>query len=154
MENVSWDDVQSFIKKLNQLEGLNKYRLPTEAEWEYAARAGSETAYCFGNDVNRLADYAWYGDNSTHPVGRRKANAWVLYDMHGSVSEWCQDWYGDYPSGSVVDPIGPSTGSRRVIRGGSWVDLAWDCRSAVRYGFELGSRGNDLGFRLALSPGQ
>ena len=123
VEEVSWNDVQDFIRKLNQREGGSKYRLPTEAEWEYAARAGTTTRFSFGDDEGRLGEYAWYSGNSgrkTHSVGQKTPNAWDLYDMHGNVWEWCQDWYGDYPSGSVTDSIGPSSGSRRVIRGGSW----------------------------------
>ncbi|HLC15756.1 MAG TPA: SUMF1/EgtB/PvdO family nonheme iron enzyme, partial [Thermodesulfovibrionia bacterium] len=102
VESVSWHDAQKFIEKLNKREGVNKYRLPTEAEWEYAARAGSDTAYCFGDDEARLSEYAWYDKNSdgrTHPVAKKKPNAWWLYDMHGNVWEWSEDWYGDYPTG-------------------------------------------------------
>jgi len=156
VENVSWNDVQQFIKKLNETRGTNKYRLPTEAEWEYACRAGSDTAYCFGNDESRLKDYAWYDGNSggkTHPVGLLKPNAWGLYDMHGNVWEWCQDWYAEnYPSGSVTDPIGSSSGSFRVIRGGSWHVIAQSCRSAYRGRSTPDNRNHDLGFRLCFSP--
>jgi len=96
VERVSWNDVQAFIQKLNIKEETNKYRLPTEAEWECAARAGSESSYCFGSDINTLSLHAWYRKNSkdeTHPVGQLKPNAWGLYDMHGNVHEWCQDWF-------------------------------------------------------------
>ncbi len=152
VERVSWDEAQEFIRRLNQTEGTDKYRLPTEAEWEYACRAGSTTRWSFGDDENRLGDYAWYGDNSdqkTHPVARKKPNAWGLYDMHGNVWEWCSDWYGDYPSGSVTDPASPSSGSYRVNRGGSWGYYARRCRSAYRDRFDPGFRGSILGFRLA-----
>ena len=135
VERVSWNAVQEFIVKLNAKEGGNKYRLPTESEWEYAARAGSTTAYCFGDDEGRLGDYAWYDKNSgskTHPVGQKKPNSWGLYDLHGNVWEWVQDWYGDYSSGSSTDPSGASSGSYRVIRGGSWYLTARGCRSAFR----------------------
>ncbi len=152
VEYVSWNDAQEFIRLLNQKEGTDKYRLPTEAEWEYACRAGSTTLWCFGDDENRLGDYAWYDDNSgrkTHPVGRLKPNTWGLYDMHGNVWEWCIDRYGVYPSGSVIDPAGPSSGSYRVFRGGSWGNNARICRSANRHGFDPGYRFGYLGFRLA-----
>ncbi len=111
------------------------YRLPTEAEWEYACRAGTQTAYSFGDSESELADYAWYGPNSggtTHPVGSKKPNAWGLYDMHVNVIEWCQDRDGGYPSGSVTDPTGASTGADRVVRGGHWHSDARRIRSAYR----------------------
>ncbi len=151
-ERVSWNDAQEFIRKLNQREGANKYRLPTEAEWEYACRAGSTSRFCFGDGDGQLWEYAWYSRNSlskTHPVGWKEPNAWGLYDMHGNVWEWCQDWKGDYPSGHVTDPTGPSSGSSRVLRGGSWIGYARCCWSAFRGRFSPGSRYNVLGFRLA-----
>jgi formylglycine-generating enzyme required for sulfatase activity len=153
MESVSWNDAQAFIRKLNQMEGTSKYRLPTEAEWEYAARAGSTTAFSNGEitypddspvDPN-LDVISWYYGNSavtyspnfpggrgTHPVQGKQANAYGLYDMSGNVAGWCQDWYGTYPSGIVTDPTGPGTGSYRVVRGGSWISSARFCRSASR----------------------
>jgi len=155
VEQVSWDDAQEFIRKLNQKEGADNYRLPTEAEWEYACRAGSTTAYCFGDDESRLKEYAWYDKNSdskTHPVGLLKPNAWGLYDMHGNVWEWCQDWYGDYPSDAATDPIGATVGSYRVLRGGGWYGLARDCRSAYRYYGPPDYRYILIGFRLCFSP--
>jgi formylglycine-generating enzyme required for sulfatase activity len=158
VEQVSWEDATEFIQKLNGLPEERAagrvYRLPTESEWEYACRAGSSRAYCFGEDEARLGEYAWYGANSgskTHPVGQKAPNAWGLYDMHGNVWEWCSDWYGDYPSGSVTDPTGASTGSYRVIRGGSWSLGAALCRSALRNGGVPSFRSSNLGFRLALS---
>jgi len=138
VDQVSWNEAQKFIKKLNQMEGINKYRLPTEAEWEYACRAGTSTVFSFGNKVDKLDEYAWYRDNSesqTQPVGKKKPNAWGLYDMHGNVWEWCQDWYGGYPSNSVVDPKRPDIGDKgedRVLRGGSWNGDARHLPSAVR----------------------
>ena len=129
VEYVSWEDTQEFIKKLNA-RGEGIYRLPTEAEWEYAARAGTTGDYS-GN----LDSMAWYQANSgdkTHPVGTKQPNAWGLYDMHGNVQEWCQDWYGDYPSGSVSDPTGASSGSNRVMRGGQLRSSAASQRSANR----------------------
>ncbi|HLC14636.1 MAG TPA: formylglycine-generating enzyme family protein [Thermodesulfovibrionia bacterium] len=148
---VSWHDAQEFIKKLNKQEGVNKYRLPTEAEWEYAARAGSVTDYCVGNDEAMLSEYAWYDKNSderTHPVAEKKPNDWGLYDMHGNVWEWCEDRYGDYPSGSVIDPKGSDRGGSRVFRGGSWDDDARYCRSGLRHDYSPGYRTRWLGFRL------
>jgi formylglycine-generating enzyme required for sulfatase activity len=147
--NISWHDVQEFIKKLNVRNHGYIYRLPTEAEWEYACRAGSTGEYS-GN----LDAMAWYHNNSggtTHPVGTKQPNAWGLYDMHGNVAEWCQDRYSiDYYSQSPsVDPIGPSTGSDRVIREGDCLSGALRCRSAARNGFLPDKRGlNFVGFRL------
>ena len=155
VEQVTWDDCQEFIKKLNERvrrpnpnpfrgthkvgRGEGEFRLPTEAQWEYACRAGSKTRYCFGDDESGLGEYAWYDKNSgdkTHPEGEKKPNAWGLYDMHGNVWEWCQDWWKDgyYKESPVDDPTGPPQGSSRVNRGGSWSYPANDCRSASRYG--------------------
>ena len=155
VESVSWHDCQSFISKLNELDSDYTYRLPTEAEWEYACRAGSDTTYSHGNDSGQLGEYAWYDDNSnsrTHPVGEKKPNAWDLYDMHGNVWEWCQDWYdGDYYDNSPgTDPQGPNSGSYRVIRGGGWRNDAGYCRSAFRDGHPGGCDGGDYDFGLRL----
>ena len=159
VENVSWEDAVSFCKKLSSLPAERAagrvYRLPTEAEWEYACRAGTTTSYSFGNDKSLLGDFAWFGGNAdgrTHPVGQKQPNAWGLYDMHGNAWEWCSDWYGDYPSGAVSDPLGPLSGSRRVYRGGPWSSSAGFCRSAYRGRNLPSTRGSFLGFRLALSP--
>jgi formylglycine-generating enzyme required for sulfatase activity len=123
VETVSWNEVQEFIRKLNAKEGGEKYRLPTEAEWEYAARAGTTTAYSFGDEENQLGEYAWYDGNSggkTHPVGRLKANDWGLHDMYGNVWEWAQDWYSDYTAATTeapaVDPKGSAEGAYRWSR--------------------------------------
>ena len=136
------------------------YRLPTEAEWEYAYRAGTGTAFhngaCTqpsGKDPN-LDKIGWYYENSgstTHPVGKKAPNAWGLYDMAGNVWEWVYDWYGTYPSGSATDPVGPSSGSGRVNRGGGWHDDGRYCRAASRYNGAAGFRFNFLGFRLCRS---
>jgi len=150
VEQVSWMDVQMYIQKLNQ-ESSVRYRLPTEAEWEYAARAGSLSAYSFGAKEMFLPDYAWFADNSvgsTHPVGTKQPNAWGLFDMSGNVWEWCQDWGATYPHGDVVDPQGPTNGVDRIGRGGSWSVPAQMCRAADRSASKPGNQGSDLGFRL------
>jgi formylglycine-generating enzyme required for sulfatase activity len=157
VEQVSWHDAQEFIKRLNSKEGHSRYRLPTEAEWEYAARAGTTTRYSFGDDAGQLGQYAWYEDNSgpsTHPVGQKKPNPWGLYDMHGNVLEWVQDWYGDryYSNSPGTDPKGPSAGSGRVLRGGGSGGADVLCRSACRERFTPDNRMNVVGFRLALDP--
>jgi formylglycine-generating enzyme required for sulfatase activity len=151
VEQVSWEDTQEFIKRLNVKEGGTKYRLPTEAEWEYAARAGTTTAYSFGDDPRQLGEYAWFYDNAgqaTHPVGQKKPNPWGLYDMHGNVWEWVQDWYAAYSAGTAVDPAGPAAGSSRVLRGGGWFDNAVCCLSAFRGRDAPGGRSGFLGLRL------
>jgi formylglycine-generating enzyme required for sulfatase activity len=153
VENVSWEGVQEFIRQLNAREGRMEYRLPTETEWEYAACADTMTDYCFGNDRSQLMKYAWYKANSgatTHAVGQLKPNVWGLYDMHGNVWEWIQDWYSQeyYEHSPHDDPPGPSAGSYRVVRGGGWDCGAGDCRSASRAVEEPGSRTNAIGFRL------
>ncbi len=152
VERVSWDDAQVFCRALSQRDG-REYRLPTEAEWEYACRAGSTGAWCFGDDEEKLGDYAWNDENieeQTHPVGQKKPNAWGIHDMHGNVWEWCQDWDGAYPEGPTTDPVGPEVGSRRVSRGGWFIDAVY-CRSATRNGFYPGLRINFMGFRVAVS---
>ncbi|MFZ2089004.1 MAG: SUMF1/EgtB/PvdO family nonheme iron enzyme [Desulfobaccales bacterium] len=151
VENVSWEDIQEFIKKLNDLEKTTPYRLPTEAEWEYACRAGGTGSYCFGDGEAELRRHAWYAHNSersTHPVGRLKPNAWGLYDMHGNVYEWCRDWYGDYTPEPATDPQGPQAGDYRVLRGGSWDSEAGDLRSAYRHRLTPSYRYGHEGFRL------
>jgi len=153
VEQVSWHDAVEFCQKLSDETG-RKYRLPTEAEWEYAARAGSKGKYSFGDDQNRLGEYAWFDGNSgkkTHPVGQKKPNDWGLYDMHGNVWEWVQDWYGkDYYRQSVnsVDPQGPSSGNYRGLRGGSWIYALDGCRASNRVNGQPGVRYSNVGFRL------
>jgi len=155
---VSWHDAVEFCRKLSALPAEKKagyvYRLPTEAEWEYACRAETTTKYSFGDSDSELGNYAWYYKNSgdtPHPVGGKKPNAWGLYDMHGSVFEWCHDGYGEYPSGSVTDPTGAALGSFRVDRGGSFANQTDFCRSAVRNWDSPDDRSIDLGFRVLRS---
>jgi len=175
--NVSWNDAVEFIKWLSKKEG-KQYRLPTEAEWEYCCRAGSEAHFSTGDSLASLKGFGNMLDASykgeypnnddkknqpfpfadgfvyTSPVGRFKTNGFGLYDMHGNVWEWCSDWYGKdyYATSPMTDPGGPTTGSNRVLRGGSWFGSAASCRAALRGGFDPTDRGSYLGFRLALSP--
>jgi formylglycine-generating enzyme required for sulfatase activity len=161
VEQVSWDDCQGWLRELKTLEEDRlsdgfEYRLPTEAEWEFACRAGSTTRFCFGDADGELGEYGWYSGNSgsrTRSVGEKKANAWGFYDMHGNVWEWCQDRYGGaLPGGSVTDPRGPIGGTNRIFRGGSWGMGASRCRSAYRVWNKPGYRDYTLGFRVALAP--
>ena len=148
VETVSWDDAQEFIGRLNGRSGGNRYRLPTEAEWEYAARAGTTGDRYTAN----LDAIAWCGESllsgGTHPVGQKEANAWGLHDMLGNVWEWVEDWYDSYPGGAVTDPRGPGSGSDRVNRGGGWSSYASLCRSSYRLNAPPGLRHSYLGFRL------
>ncbi|MBE6319842.1 MAG: PEGA domain-containing protein [Bacteroidales bacterium] len=154
MYYISWDDCQTFITKLNQLTGKN-FRLPTEAEWEYAARGGQKSRGYKYAGSNTLSDVAWYTGNSgskTHPVKQKQANELGLYDMTGNVWEWCQDWHGSYSSNAQTNPTGPSSGSTRVYRGGGWYNDASSCRVACRDYYSPGYRDNGLGFRVVLLP--
>ncbi len=152
VEKVSWNDCQQFITRLNQLTG-RKFRLPTEAEWEYAASGGVRSRgykYAGSNDIGSVA---WYGDNSgykTHPVGQKQANELGIYDMAGNVWEWCQDWYGSYGSSAQTNPMGPSSASYRVYRGGGSPDYARNCRVSNRSRYSPDYRDYYLGLRLAL----
>lgn len=155
---ISWLDCQKFIGKLNKKEGINKYRLPTEAEWEYAARGGSESAYCFGDDAEQLDEYAWYNQNTwnigekyAHAVALKKPNQFGLYDMHGNVWEWCADWYGEFPKKDTIDPKGPKEGDKKIHRGGSWYYDAARCTASGRYSLQPDYKYFSLGFRLARS---
>jgi len=160
VEQVSWNDVQEFIEKLNRMEGTDRYRLPTEAQWEYACRAGTTTPFYTGrcistNQANYGGNYPMQGCSKgryrkkTVNVASFSPNAGGLYDMHGNVYEWCADWYGKYPSGAVTDPKGSSSGEYRVYRGGSWFKNARDARSAFRERVNPDIRGDLLGFRVA-----
>ena len=154
VERVSWDDCQEFIRKLNALTG-KKFRLPTEAEWEYAARGGNcSRGYKYSGSDN-IDEVAWYEGNSgdkTQPVGTKKANELGLYDMGGNVLEWCNDWYGSYSSSLQTNPVGPTSGSGCVVRGGSWGSTSRYCRVSTRDNDSLGSSYNNLGLRLVLEP--
>jgi formylglycine-generating enzyme required for sulfatase activity len=160
VENISWEDAETFIINLNAM-GEGSYTFPTEAQWEYAARSGSNKAFANGDisytdtaDPN-LDIMGWYDSNSNatpHAVAQKQANAWGLFDMHGNVWEWCNDWYDTYPTGSVTDPGGPSTGSTRVLRGGGWNSSALYCRSAERYSSGPGYRHYYIGLRLSRTP--
>ena len=161
---VSWDDATEFCKKLTQGEMTVKaYRLPTEAEWEYACRAGTTTAFSFGDDISKLGEYAWFdgnakniGEEYAHKVGLKKPNPWGLYDMHGNVLEWCSDRYHDHDNSIYkkllggTDPVGPGWGSHRVYRGGCCMNFG-GCRSAARAGSGTSGREFNLGFRVARS---
>ena len=152
VENVSWNDCQEFIEKLNRLTGKN-FRLPTEAEWEYAARGGSKSRgykYSGSNNPDAVAWYYYNSGSKTHPVATKQSNELGLYDMSGNVYEWCQDWYGGYKSNSQTNPTGPSTGSDRGLRGGSWFIGASYVRVSYRNYYTPDDRNDDGGLRLAL----
>jgi formylglycine-generating enzyme required for sulfatase activity len=161
VEQVSWMDATNYCAQRTVQDRVAGripagcfYRLPTEAEWEYACRAGTTTRFSYGDDpgYTNLANHAWYSVNSTstHVVGQKPANAWGLFDMHGNVLEWCQDWYDAYPGGTVTDPQGPATGDYRVLRGGSWAVPASLCRSACRFDDDSAAAYNEYGFRVVL----
>ncbi|MBF0436470.1 MAG: formylglycine-generating enzyme family protein [Magnetococcales bacterium] len=155
VEQVTWSDVSAFITALNKQRpsGEGTYRLPTEAEWEYAARQGTTTAWSFGDGSSSLGTYAWFSDNSqstTHPVGQKKADSWGFYDIYGNVLEWVQDWYGDYGTGAQTDPSGAATGVYRVARGGRWGDNPSNSRAAFRFSLAPAEKNPYLGFRLVM----
>ncbi len=161
VEMVSWDDVQTYISYMNTM-GEGTYSLPTEAQWEYAVRAGSTTAFYNGGitdtgckydpNLDAIGWYCYNADSETHPVARKAPNAWGLYDMSGNVYEWCQDWLGNYPAKALTDPTGPSSGPARVTRGGSWYNSAKHSRSANRSNSLAICSGSALGFRLTRQP--
>jgi formylglycine-generating enzyme required for sulfatase activity len=155
---ISWEEAEEFCRKLSQVEGKN-YRLPTEAEWEYACRAGSRTRFSFGDDDQYLDYYGWFEgnawsieENHVRQVGQKYPNAFGLYDMHGNAWEWCSDWYDEdyYSVSTEIDPQGPSSGRFRVIRGGAWHFAAWRCRSAIRSKHLPNIKFMSFGFRVVL----
>jgi formylglycine-generating enzyme required for sulfatase activity len=166
VEQVSWYEATNYCGQLTARERTAgristnwAYRLPTEAEWEYACRAGTTNRFYYGDDptYSLLGNYAWYVMNSgstTHPVGQKQPNPWGLRDMSGNVWEWCSDWDGDYPGGSVSDPTGPTSGSWRVIRGGGWLAVSMNCRSAYHNNASSSFSSSDIGFRVVLAACQ
>ena len=166
VETVSWFNATSYCGKLTQsqraagrISANSVYRLPTEAEWEYACRAWTSTRFSYGDDpgYTNLTQYAWFDVNSgatTHPVGQKLPNPWGLYDMHGNIAEWCQDWYAPYHGGIALDPQGPATGSTRVFRAGLWLRPPSYCRSAWRNAAPPDFAGGGGGFRVVLAPGR
>ncbi len=156
VEKISWEDAQEFVRKLNAKEGTDSYRLPTEAEWEYACRAGSEGKFSFGDSEEELDRYAWYKDTSVreaHPVAGKRPNSWGLYDMHGNVWEWVNDWYSKdyYKESPGANPKGPLSGVFRVLKGGSWENAEWHQRCAARYGSGPQVRSGHSGLRVVRS---
>jgi formylglycine-generating enzyme required for sulfatase activity len=157
VENVSWDDCQQFLDKLNAKAGGKggKFVLPTEAQWEYACRAGTTTKYNFGDDAGKLGEYAWFVANAAwkgHPVGVKKPNNWGLYDMHGNVWEWCQDWHRPFSAEEVTDPGGPASGFSRVFRGGCFAHQPDGVVSIIRESAAPGTKNMAIGFRVSCIP--
>jgi formylglycine-generating enzyme required for sulfatase activity len=156
---VTWDDCKEFIKKLNLIEKTDKYRLPTEAEWEYACRAGSKGPFGFSGDASSLVKYGWYAENTiqkneayAHEVATKLPNAWGIYDMHGNVWEWCEDWYtANLESAPVIDPKGPKEGKGKTFKGGGFIFPANDCRSSNRYFNMQVFKDFVIGFRVVKS---
>jgi formylglycine-generating enzyme required for sulfatase activity len=154
VDMISWDDAAEFISKLNA-EGIGQFRMPTEAEWEYACRAGSTARFYWGDDpgYKLLNQYAWgysRAEGRSHPVGSKEPNAWGFYDLSGGVWEWCSDWRGDYNPADTLDPQGPAEGKSRIYRGGSWFNEPEALRSANRHGHPPDTRGSNSGLRLVL----
>lgn len=150
VENISWKDSIAFLDIINSLMPELLLRLPTEAEWEYACRAGTPTPFSFGDNIT--SEQVNYNREETVDTGSLPCNDWGLYEMHGNVLEWCADWYGEYPPDSVFDPVGPPGGTYRVLRGGSWFGYDGLVRSAIRYNYEPDTRDGLIGFRFAQDP--
>jgi len=154
VENISWNDTRKFISELNKGGMAYEYRLPTEAEWEYASRAGSSTEFYFGDDSGLLLKYGWFHDNSnklSHEVGKKKSNGWELFDMYGNVFEWCEDWFSEYSQSARIDPVGPEKGQYKIFRGGSWFTDAHSCMCGVRNYYQPNGFFDYIGMRLAIS---
>ncbi len=157
VDSVSWNDAQAFIRSLNEMAGLTAtegYRLPTEAEWEYAARAGTTGPFYFDADPEELVNHAWFDQNAskqTHPVAQKTPNPWGLYDIYGNVWEWVQDYIADFPLYAQIDPTGPIKGSKRVVRGGCYMNGNYRCNSYARGMLSPSQRKSSSGFRLAKS---
>jgi formylglycine-generating enzyme required for sulfatase activity len=153
VDSVSWNDCQRFFGKLRDKTGRT-FALPTEAQWEFACRAGTATPWNSGDQAATVGDHAWFDKNSggtTHPVGKKKANAWGLHDLHGNLGEWCADWYANpYPKNDAVDPAGPPAGDSRVVRGGAWGDDPTNLRSAYRNANGPDGAHNGIGFRCVM----
>ena len=153
-EHVSWHEAEAFCRTLSKKTGRS-FALPTEAQWEYACRAGGQGAFCYGDDPRGLGEYAWCQENATpektRPAGTRKPNAWGLHDMHGNVREWCADWYAPFAAGEQVDPSGPARGRTKVIRGGSWGYVAGLCRCAAREAADPDTREAYVGLRVVMN---
>jgi len=155
VEQVSWEQCQTFLAKLGERQSRWKFSLPTEAQWEYACRAGNRGTHIFGESDEQLWPHAWHQQNSretTHPVGSKKPNAWGLYDMHGNVKEWCLDGYAEYSEGAVKDPQGPTSSPYRIFRGGGWNDYSANCRATIRDFLYPVGYDDDLGLRVLAVP--
>ena len=164
VDKVPFEDALEYCRRLSERErGAGRlparyaYRLPTEAEWEYACRAGSTNFFCFGNDLEKLGNHAWTAENSndkTQSVGQKAPNAWGLHDMHGNLWEWCSDWFGQYPQGDLIDPAGSAEGEFKVFRGGGWYHEGPYSMVHNRFMMKPGMAINFVGFRVMLAASE